>query len=230
MITTKRIQTLTSLTIALMMVLAIAVPGLEAAGGSSAPPSTNPVDTAAAAYERGLKARDKAWELEKEMESSDPATRERLASKIDKQYEKAARAFRSATEENPKMYQAFSSLGYALRKTGDYDGSLAAYNEALDINPGYVEAIEYRAEAYLGLDRLNEAKDAYLQLFREDRERADELMTAMQSWVEERQDNPGSLDASTVEEFTSWVEERAEVSGNTASLYTGGSEPDWTSD
>ena len=164
------------------------------------------------------------------MESSDPATRERLASKIDKQYEKAARAFRSATEENPKMYQAFSSLGYALRKTGDYDGSLAAYNEALDINPGYVEAIEYRAEAYLGLDRLNEAKDAYLQLFREDRERADELMTAMQSWVEERQDNPGSLDASTVEEFTSWVEERAEVSGNTASLYTGGSEPDWTSD
>jgi hypothetical protein len=55
-------------------------------------------------------------------------------------------------------------------------------------------------------------------------------MTAMQSWVEERQYNPGALEPSTVEEFTSWVEERAEVSGNTASLFTGGSELNWTSD
>jgi tetratricopeptide (TPR) repeat protein len=228
MMTTKRNPILTSLSIALIAAFAIAVPGLEAAGGSSAPPSTNPVDAAAAAYERGLKARDKAWELEKAMEAADPSDRERLAFRVDKQFEKAARAFKSATEDNPKMYQAFSSLGYSLRKSGDYDGSLAAYNEALEINPGYVEAIEYRAEAYLGLDRLDEAKNAYLQLFREDRERADELMTAMQSWVEDRKDSPGSLDASAVQEFTSWVEERAEVAGNTARLSTGGSS--WSSD
>lgn len=226
--TTKRDPILTSLSIALIVAFAIVVPGLEAAGGSSAPPSTNPVDAAAAAYERGLAARDKAWELEKAMEAADPSDRERLASRVDKQYEKAARAFKSATEDNPKMYQAFSSLGYSLRKTGDYDGSLAAYDEALEINPGYVEAIEYRAEAYLGLDRLDEAKNAYLQLFREDRERADELMTAMQLWVEDRKDNPGSLDSTVVQEFTSWVEERAEVAGNTASLSTAGSS--WSSD
>lgn len=219
---------LISLSIALVMVLGLAVPGLEAAGGSSAPPSTDPVDTAAASYERGLKARDKAWELEKEMEGAAAADRERLASKVEKQYEKAARAFRSATEENPMMYQAFSSLGYALRKTGDYDGSLAAYDRALEISPGYVEAIEYRAEAYLGLGRLDEVKSAYLQLFREDRERADELMAAMQTWVKDRKDDPGTLDPSTVQEFTSWVKERSEVAGNTASLSSTGSS--WSSD
>jgi tetratricopeptide (TPR) repeat protein len=162
------------------------------------------------------------------MEGAAAADRERLASKVERQYEKAARAFRSATEENPMMYQAFSSLGYALRKTGDYDGSLAAYDRALEINPGYVEAIEYRAEAYLGLGRLDEVKSAYLQLFREDRERADELMAAMQTWVQERKADPGTLDPSAVQEFTSWVEERSEVAGNTASLSSAGTS--WSSD
>lgn len=208
--------------------LLTAVPVVHAAGGSSAPPSTNPADAAAAAYERGLKARDKAWELEKEVANAAPADRERLAAKVDKQYEKAARAFRSAIEGNPEMYQAHSSLGYALRKTGDYDGSLAAYNRALEINPQYSEAVEYRAEAYLGLGRLDEVKESYLQLFRDDRERADELMTAMQTWVEERQVDPGSLDEATIEEFSTWVEERAEVAGNTASLTS--SSPTWASD
>ena len=204
--------------VVLGMALGIAAPVLHAAGGSSAPPSTDPVDAAAAAYERGLKARDKAWELEKEMANASPADRERYASKIEKQYEKAARAFQSAIDDNPEMYQAHSSLGYALRKTGDYEGSLAAYDQALEINPSYSEAIEYRAEAFLGLGRLDDVKTSYMQLFRDDRERADELMAAMEAWVEERKSDPGSLDASAVEEFSAWVEERAEVAGNTASL------------
>ena len=216
------------LSIATVLVLALAVPGLEAAGGSSAPPSTDPADTATAAYERGLNARDKAWELEKQMQDADPGDQQRLASRITTQYEKAARAFRAATEDNPEMYQAFSSLGYALRKTGDYDGSLAAYNQALELNPTYFEAIEYRAEAYLGLGQLDEVKEAYMHLFRENRERADELMDAMQTWVNERRQTPSALDTATVESFAAWVEERAEVAGNTASLSSGSSS--WSSD
>lgn len=215
------------LAMALVLTIGLLVSDLHAAG-SSAPPPTNPADTAAAAYERGLKARDKAWELEEEMANADAADRERLSAKIEKQYEKAVRAFRAATEDNPEMYQAFSSLGYALRKSGDYDGSLAAYNRALEISPGYAEAIEYRAEAYLGLGQLDAVKDAYMQLFRDDRERADELMSAMKSWVEERREDPGSLDPATIEEFTTWVEERAEVAGNTARLSSGGTS--WSAD
>lgn len=194
-----------------------AVPGLAAGGGTV--PSADPADQAAEAYNRGLESRDKAWELEEQAESStDAKERSKLNAKAQTEYAKAIRAFRSATEADPRMHQAFSSLGYALRRTGQYEESLAAYNEALEIEPSYTEAIEYRAEAFLGLDRLDDAKEAYMQLFREDRERAEELMTAMQHWVERRQADPGELDPAIIEEFSIWMRDRAEISGNTAGL------------
>jgi len=187
-----------------------------AAGGSSVP-SADPADQAAEAYNRGLASRDKAWKLEAQAEaSSDPKQRAKLEQKAQKEYSKAIRAFRSATEADPAMHQAFSSLGYVLRKSGRYEDSLEAYNQALELEPGYAEAIEYRAEAFLGLDRLDEAKEAYMLLFRDDRERASELMTAMQRWVEAHQSDPGELDPSVVDSFSVWVRDRAEISGNTA--------------
>lgn len=205
----------------MMMSAALLVLGrlpATAAGGGTVP-SADPADQAAAAYNRGLDSRDQAWRLEEQAESStDTKERSKLSAKAQKEYAKAIRAFRSATEADPQMHQAFSSLGYALRKTGQYEDSLAAYNEALELEPGYAEAIEYRAEAFLGLDRLGEAKEAYMQLFREDRERAEELMTAMQRWVEKRRIDPGEIDPAAIEEFAFWVQDRAEVSGNTASL------------
>lgn len=194
-----------------------ALPGV-AAGGSSVP-SSDPADQAAAAYSRGLASRDKAWKLAEQAESStDAKRRAKLQAKVQKEYARAIRAFRSATKADPKMHQAFSSLGYALRKTGQYEDSLEAYNQALSLQPRYTEAIEYRAEAFLGLNRLDEAKEAYMQLFRDDRERADELMTAMQRWTEQRQVDPGGLDPSTLDEFSLWVQDRAEISSNTANL------------
>lgn len=189
-----------------------------AAGGSSVP-SADPADQAAEAYNRGLESRDKAWKLEEQAAASeDPKERAKLEGKAQKEYGKAVRAFRSATESDPQMHQAFSSLGYALRKSGEYEESLTAYNQALELEPGYTEAIEYRAEAFLGLNRLDEAKEAYMQLFRDDRERADELMEAMQGWVEKRAADPSGVDSQTIEEFSIWVRDRAEVAGSTASL------------
>jgi tetratricopeptide (TPR) repeat protein len=209
--------------------MALTASSVQAAGGSSVP-SASPADEAADAYNRGIKSRDKAWEFEEEAASSqDAAAREKLLNKAQKEYRKAIRAFSSAAEANPRMYQAFSSLGYALRKTGDYEQSLEAYEKALEIAPDYTEAIEYRAEAFLGLNRLEDAQEAYLYLFRNDRQRADELLTAMQQWVTERISDPEGLDAGVVEEFASWVEERAEVAGNTASL-TRDTANSWSSD
>ena len=196
------------------------VPGLPlmAAGGSSVP-TTDPADQATEAYNNGIKNRDRAWELEEEAESaSSPDQRAKLTARAQKEYGKAIRAFRAATESDPTMHQAFSSLGYALRKTGKYEESLGAYNQALQLEPNYAEAIEYRAEAFLGLNRLDEAKDAYMQLFRDDRERADELMAAMQRWVDQRRADSRELDTATIEEFSVWVEKRLTVAGNTASL------------
>ncbi|TNF80303.1 MAG: tetratricopeptide repeat protein [Acidobacteria bacterium] len=191
---------------------------LLAAGGSSAP-DEDPQQEAAAAYNRGLRHRDKAWEFEKKLATkSEEAERAKLEAKIGKEYGKAIDAFRAATEANPKMHQAYSSLGYALRKTGDYTASLAAYNQALELEPSYSEAIEYRGEAFLGLNRIEDAKEAYLELFRSDRARADELMEAMKNWVGERTAEPGGVNPAELQKFSAWVEERAAIAKQTASL------------
>ena len=98
-----------------------------------------------------------------------------------------------------------------LRNVGRYEESLAAYNVALDINPVFDEAIEYRGEAYLGLNRLDEAKEAYMDLFQNNRGLADQLMAAMTSWVAARRDDAGSLDTAVVEQFAEWVNQRNEL-------------------
>jgi tetratricopeptide (TPR) repeat protein len=153
-----RRTTLSAATAAILMAALVAT-GAWAAGGSSAasvPVPENPEQQAADHYNRALKYRDKAWELEKEAAGASGEEAEKLAKKITKQYEKAATALRSAIDADPKMYQAHGSLGYALRKLEKYDEALAAYDQALALNPGYSEAIEYRAEAYLGLNRLED--------------------------------------------------------------------------
>ena len=202
---------------------------IEAAGGSSstAPaPTADPRASAVEEYNRALRYRDRAWELEAKAES-EPEKADKLLAKAEKEYSKAVRSLRGAVRADPRMFQAYSSLGYALRKLGNYEESLAAYDQALEIEPGYSEAIEYRAEAYLGLDRLEEAKEAYMELFREAPERAAELMAAMESWVEEHRADPGDLSPERVEEFAGWVEERGGLAGKSAALGAGVSIASW---
>lgn len=207
---TQRSSRIVSAALACLLVLPVAA---FAAGGSStstsAPSASAPADprmTAKDSYNRALKYRDKAWEYEAKASAGDS---EKYLKKADKEYDKALKALTSAVSDDPLLYQAHSSLGYVLRKTGDYENSLAAYNRALEINPRYVEAIEYRGEAYLGLNRLEDAKEAYMELFRTDRKRADELMEAMQEWVDARRSDASGLDSGTVSEFSGWVDERA---------------------
>ena len=135
----------------------------------------------------------------------------KLRKKIDKEYGRAVDDYEDAVGHYPRFYQAYSSLGYALRKLGQYEESLAAYNQSLEINPYYDEAIEYRGEAYLGLNRLDEAKGAYMELFQSDRVLAEQLMAAMLSWVAARRDDADGLDTAVVEQFAEWVEQRNEL-------------------
>ncbi len=196
---------------------------LLAAGGSSSVPSPPPAQEltpeqrAIAAYNAGLEHRDKAWKLE-EQAAAGGAKAEKKAMKAQKAFGKAIEKFRTAVELVPSFHQAHSSLGYALRKTGQYEESLAAYDRALAIDPRYTEAIEYRGEAYLGLDRLEEAKGAYMQLFQLDRERAAELMTAMKRWLEERRADAGGLSRETIDSFSAWVEERSDMVAQVGTL------------
>ena len=196
----------------------------EAAGSKPVQPPAaeqekTPEEAGKEYYNLGLKHRDKAWGFEdKAKAAASDAERDKLLGKARKQYQKAIPLFENATQRIPTFHQAYSSLGYALRKTGDFEGSLAAYDRALELAPFYGEAIEYRAEAYLGLGRLDDVKEAYMQLFTRERGLADQLMEAMKTWVEEQRAAPGEVPADQVDAFAAWLAERGEIAEQTARL------------
>ena len=210
------------------MSLACLCPALWASGGSpmprpggstSAPPHKTPDEEAVDHYNAGLKLRDKALALEKEAaQATTDKDRSKLEKKARQEFGKAIPEFREATVKNPRFHEAYSDLGFALRKTGDYPTALETYDHALSLSPTYSPAIEYRAETYLALGRIEDAKKAYMDLFPSDRGRADELLKAMKGFIEKRRAEPGTMSPDEIQQFSSWVDQRAELAGQTPSV------------
>ena len=196
------------------------MPAPRSPGMTSSSPRVTPEQQAVQRYNDGLKHKDKADALAKEAEAeaSDAKRHGKLEASARKEYEKAMKEFLAATEKNPRMFQAHGGLGYVYRRTGDYDAALKAYDRALELEPGYTPAIEYRAEAYLGVNRLEEAKTAYMTLFNADRARADELAAAMKSWLEKRRQDAAGLAPGIIEDFAKWLSQRAEIADRTSAL------------
>lgn len=195
-------------------------PPMNPPSGSNAPPvpSKSPAEEAAEKYNLGIQHRDRAVALQKEAATAPEKDRAKLEKKAGKEFDKAIAAYRQATMLNNKMHQAYSDLGFCLRKTGDYTLALEAYNRALSLAPAYGPAIEYRAEAYLGLDQVEDAKKAYMDLFPNDRAHADELLVAMKGWVQKRQGEPGKMTPEMVQSFSTWVQEREQLAKQTPSV------------
>jgi tetratricopeptide (TPR) repeat protein len=211
---------------ALALTLSLALPGFAAASGSSAMsaprpqmPSATPEQEAVEYYNDGISYRDKADKYEAEAAAeNDAAKKVKLLEKSRSQHESSIKKYLKAAAKNPQMFQAWGSLGYAYRKTGRTPVALEAYDKALALEKNYTPAIEYRAEAYLGLDRLDDVKSAYMLLFNADRKRADELASAMQKYVEKRQADPAGVDPAALQEFGKWVAERTQLASQTSSL------------
>jgi tetratricopeptide (TPR) repeat protein len=181
--------------------------------------SRSPHDQAVEYYNGGERRLEKLTKLHDEMKAAtDPQKAASLQQKITKGLEGAAKDFQRAIENDPNLYQAYSELGFTLRKLGKYDDSLSAYNKALEIQPGFSPAIEYRAEAYLGLNNVDEVKKAYTDLFAGDRPRADILMVSMKSWIADRRTNANGLDTTKLDDFAKWVAQRETIAGQTSSL------------
>ena len=64
-----------------------------------------------------------------------------------------------AVREKPWHDNAYSLLGFAHRKLGDFDTSLAHYDKALTLNPHNREALEYLGEAYLDMDQPEKTEE-----------------------------------------------------------------------
>jgi len=190
---------------------------------AAAPPS--PEHEAITAYNEGLAQRDAAWKLAGKLAAAaDDAEREKLQRKIGQAYQAAIREFRRAVERNPKLHEAHASLGYAHRQTGDYTQALAAYDRALALAPDYVEAIEYRGEAYLGLGRLDDAKAAWEALQARRSPLALDLLGAMRDWIGARRRTPGTVDVGALDALERWIDERrgGHALPATSSLHKGG--------
>ncbi len=205
-----------------LLIVVLAAPALFAAGSGSMPSASknvNPRDQAIEDYNSGERRLEKLTKLHDEMKAAtNPKEVEKLSGKLKKGLENAAGDFQRAVRNDPNMYQAYSELGFTLRKLGKYDESLAAYDKALELRGDYSPAIEYRAEAYLGLNRIEDAKQAYAILFAGDRPRADILMGAMKSYVAARQADAAGLDAAQLDEFAQWVVQREAIHAQTTSL------------
>ncbi len=192
---------------------------MESDTGDAQPRS--PDILAKGSYNRGVKEVDKGKKAEAEAAAAkDPAKRQKALANAQKYFEKARDYFTDAVNNRSDMYQAWNYIGFTQRKLGNYEAALAAYDQALTYSPAYGEAIEYRAEAYLALNRLDDAKSAYLTLFRDARPLAAQLMATMQKWVESRKQDANGLNPEDVAAFAKWVDERAAISEKAALLGT----------
>ena len=202
------------------------IPAPSAPSSPSAPMMT-PEEMARGAYNSGIDHKDKGLKLELKAAAEQAKDQEKDLSKAKSEYEKSLKDFKRAADLAPSLYQAYNGMGFAYRKTGDYAKALEMYDKALALAPGFPDAVEYRGEAYLGMNRVDDAKQAYLELFASDRKQADILMKAMSDWVAKRRVDAAGADPASVSALESWIKERSALAGQTASMALAAQHDTW---
>jgi tetratricopeptide (TPR) repeat protein len=214
--------------------LVTTVPSAWANGGGSMsmpeirpPREQTPEEKAKDLYNSGVRDIKKADKYQAAAtEQSDARKKEKALHEAQEYYTSALARFQQATQNDPRMPEAWNYVGYTSRKLGNYDAALSAYGQALTLRPGYADALEYRGEAFLGLNRVTDAQQAYLDLFAGNRALADKLLAAMRSWLE-AQRSSASADANAVSELDKWIQERSSIAAQTASLTREGAGLSW---
>ena len=189
-------------------------------GIPSSPAASDKPDAAATkAYTAGLKSLAKAHDYESAAAAArNPDKKAAALEKMEDAYYRALDQFTEALSNKGDLYDAWNKVGYIHLRLGAYAESVDDYNHTLALQPDLPEAILHRAEAYIGVDRLDEAKAAYMDLFNHVRPLADELMSAMRKWLGDHRADARGMRASTVDAFGQWLEEREGIAKETASL------------
>jgi tetratricopeptide (TPR) repeat protein len=99
-------------------------------------------------------------------------------------YAGALQELRQLAEDNQQA-DVYNLMGYALRKSGDYETSLSYYNRALQLQPDFKAAREYLGELYVETGHIAKAK-----------EQLDALTRLCPSGCEEREDLEKALGGS----------------------------------
>lgn len=186
-------------------------------------PSTPAVDKPDVAARKALKAAMKSLDKAKEYEAaaaaaSNPDKKAKEMEKVGDAYNRALDQFTEALSSKGDLVEAWDNVGYVHLRLGAFRESLDDYNHALALNPDLLDAVEHRAEANLALDRLDEVKIAYMDLFNHSTGLAAQLMTSMQKWLTDRQADPRGIRAAEIDAFGKWLAERDGIAKQTASL------------
>src|SRR5271170_5234665 len=185
---------------------------------SSAQNTEKPDKAAKKAFEAGVKTLKKAHEYEDAAaKQTNPDKKAALVDKIGDAYGKALDQFTEALSNKGDMVEAWNGAGYVHLRLGAFNESIDDYNHTLALKPDLLEAIEHRGEAYMGFDRLDEAKAAYMDLFNHARPLADQLMVSMQKWLESHRAAANGMRAADIEAFGKWLQERDGIAKQTAS-------------
>jgi tetratricopeptide (TPR) repeat protein len=185
--------------------LAFAVP--DENGNLVSPAPDISADSAMAArlnYNVGFERFEKAKKLELEGTSLSGAKARENEAEVRKGLAEAREKFRAAAAAAPDVKEAWNMVGYTSRRLGDYEESLAAYDKALQLNPEYPEAIEYRAELFLLTGRLDDVKTAYTALLPKSPSYAGVLKQAMNDWLADKGATQ-KVSAADRSAFTAWV-------------------------
>src|SRR5882762_6521448 len=172
------------------------------------PREQTPQQKAKDAYNDGVhdvKKADKAQAAA--AQATDAGKKDKAAHEAQDRYAEALAKFREATGLDATLHEAWNYLGYTNRKLGHYDEALAAYDKALN--------------------RIPDAQQAYLDLYAGNRALAGKLLTAMKSWVADQRATAAGSNAANLDELDKWIQERAQIAGQTAALTRAGTAGSW---
>jgi tetratricopeptide (TPR) repeat protein len=192
------------------------------------PREQTPQQKARDAYNDGVhyvKKADKAQETA--AQATDAGKKDKAGHEARDRYAEALAKFQMATGLDATLHEAWNYVGYTSRKLGHYEEALAAYDKALTLKPGFADALEYRGEAYLALNRIPDAQQAYLDLYAGNRALAGKLLAAMRSWAADQRANASGSNATNLDELDKWIQERAQIAGQTAALTRAGTAASW---
>lgn len=190
-------------------------PGDEA---PSAPPADKPDSAARKAFAAGVKSLNKAHEFEQAAAKAPNEDKKTVAlEKVSDNYGRALDQFTEALSNKGDMVEAWNNVGYIHLRLGAYNESIDDYNHALNYKPDLLDAVAHRGEAYMGVDRLEQAQAAYMDLFNHARPLADELMVVMQKWLESHRAAANGMRPADIDAFAKWLQERDGIAKQTAS-------------
>jgi tetratricopeptide (TPR) repeat protein len=183
-------------------------------------PSTPKPDVAAQkAYKQAMKYLDKARQYEAAAAAAgNPDKRAKEMEKVGDAYSRALDEFTEALSNKGDMVEAWDNVGLVHLRLGAYRESIDDYDHALVLRPGLMDAIEHRAEAYLAVDRVEEVRSAYMDLYSHAPDLAAQLMAAMQKWLSDHEADARGMRPADVAAFGKWLSERDGIAKQAASL------------